>query len=368
MPSRRAAARPVSYAEESDSEDAGDGGKADDASAGEDAVSDASEDFEEDDAADDLDAQDDDADDDGNSKPPPLKKRKSLGKSSRSGATTGGEYLIKKLAERSAGKTPYRRDTIHTNTLLFLRELASQNDRDWFAQNELRYRQARGDFESFVEAFSVMLQEVDDEIPALPVKDLTFRIYRDIRFSNDRTPYKTHMSAALSRTGRKGNYACYYIHVEPNGLTQLNCGVWMPEAEDLRKIRRFIMRRPAKLMEVVEGDGFVQFFGGRKAITSTENQLKTAPKGVDKSHKDIDLLKCKTFRVRMDFSDEEATSAEFMQILRAVAQEMVPFVRLLNSVLFPAAGEEHFSESEEEVEEEEDQGNESNHEDGEGDE
>lgn len=269
-----------------------------------------------------------------------------------------GEYLIRKLAARSAGKTPYAPHTLHPNTLLFLRELKANNERDWFAQNELRYKQAKEDFESFVLSYAARLRELDDEIPDLPVKDLTFRIFRDIRFSNDRTPYKTHFSAALSRTGRKGNYACYYIHVEPGGLTQLNCGVWHPEAADLKKVRRFIHRDPRRLLAMFKEEGFAQFFGGRQAITSTEDQLKTCPKGYDKSHPQIDLLKCKTFRIRFEFKDAEVVDRDFLQIVAAVNEPMVPFVHLMNSVINPAAGEPHYSESSEDEADDEEGGEE----------
>ncbi|KAH7064997.1 hypothetical protein B0J12DRAFT_613008, partial [Macrophomina phaseolina] len=132
------------------------------------------------------------------------------------GLEPGTKLVIKKPKPREAGATPYTDDTIHPNTLLFLQDLAKNNDREWLKMHDPDYRTSLKDFNSFVEKLTEKVIEADDTIPELPIKDIVFRIYRDIRFSSDPTPYKTHFSAAWSRTGRKGPYAAYYVHLQPN--------------------------------------------------------------------------------------------------------------------------------------------------------
>ncbi|TKA69863.1 hypothetical protein B0A55_08920 [Friedmanniomyces simplex] len=137
----------------------------------------------------------------------------------KTGLGPGTQVVIKKPKARPAGKTPYSDSTIHPNTLLFLKDLAANNNREWLKMNDAEFRQAEKDWHSYVEQLTERLVEIDDTVPELPVKDVVFRIYRDVRFSPDPTPYKPYFSAAWSRTGRKGPYAHYYIQISPNNET-----------------------------------------------------------------------------------------------------------------------------------------------------
>ncbi|TID19355.1 protein fam92a1 [Venturia nashicola] len=118
----------------------------------------------------------------------------------RPGVTTGLEpgtqVVIKKPKARDAGETPYSDDTIHPNTLLFLEDLAANNDRGWLKMHDPDYRTSQKDFTSFLEELTPKVVEADDTVPELPVKDIVMRIYRDIRFSKNPTPYKDHFAAA----------------------------------------------------------------------------------------------------------------------------------------------------------------------------
>ena len=204
-------------------------------------------------------------------------------------ATAPGEAVYIKLPKaREAGKTPYTDDTIHPNTFLFLKDLRANNDREWLKMHDPDYRQSKKDWDSFVESLTEKIIEKDDTIPELPAKDLTFRIYRDIRFSPDPTPYKTHFSAAWSRTGRKGPYAAYYVQVQPNG-SFVGAGVWHPEAAPMALLRKEIDKKSHKIKKVLMApDMRKEFFGGigpdeKKAVKAfvgmnTENALKTKPK------------------------------------------------------------------------------------------
>jgi len=133
----------------------------------------------------------------------------------KTGLGPGQQVVIKKPKARPAGKVPYSDGSIHPNTLLFLKDLKMNNNREWLKMHDPDFRQAEKDWFSFVESLTERLVEIDDTVPELPVKDIIFRIYRDVRFSKDPTPYKPFFSAAWSRTGRKGPYAHYYVQVSP---------------------------------------------------------------------------------------------------------------------------------------------------------
>ena len=200
----------------------------------------------------------------------------------------GEQVFIKLPKARQPGKTPYTDDTIHPNTMLFLSDLKQNNDREWLKVHDADYRQSLKDFDSFVECLTEKIIEKDETIPELPAKDLTFRIYRDVRFSPDPTPYKTHFSAAWSRTGRKGPYAHYYVQIQPNG-SFVGAGIWHPEAEPLALLRRAVDRKSHKLKEVLMNSLIrKELLGGipkdeKEAVKAfcagnSENALKSKPK------------------------------------------------------------------------------------------
>ncbi|RDI86389.1 hypothetical protein Vi05172_g3381 [Venturia inaequalis] len=205
------------------------------------------------------------------------------------GLEAGTQVVIKKPKARDAGETPYTDDTIHPNTLLFLEDLAANNDRGWLKMHDPDYRTSQKDFNSFLEALTQNVVEADDTVPELPVKDIVMRIYRDIRFSKNPTPYKDHFSAAWSRTGRKGPYAVYYLQIKPNGGSCVAGGLWMPEANAIALLRRDIDRRPQRIKAALKNAGIRrEFLEGvpdndakvvKKFVAqSSQSALKTKPK------------------------------------------------------------------------------------------
>ncbi|KAL8736092.1 MAG: hypothetical protein Q9181_002554 [Wetmoreana brouardii] len=200
-----------------------------------------------------------------------------------------GEAVFIKLPKaRGDGGVKYQDGVIHPNTLLFLGDLRENNDREWLKVHDADYRQSKRDWDAFVENMTEKMTEIDETIPELPPKDLTFRIYRDIRFSSDPTPYKTHFSAAWSRTGRKGPYAGYYLQIKPSG-SFIGGGLWCPEAAPLAAMRRDLDKKSHKLKNILlEPSMRKEFLGGipkdeKKAVKAfvaqnQENALKTKPK------------------------------------------------------------------------------------------
>ncbi|KAL9136345.1 MAG: hypothetical protein Q9175_002444 [Cornicularia normoerica] len=260
-------------------------------------------------------------------------------------AAPGEAVFIKLPKAREAGKVPFTDSTIHPNTMLFLKDLRANNDREWLKMHDADYRQSKKDFDSFVECLTEKVIEQDETIPELPPKDLTFRIYRDIRFSPDPTPYKTHFSAAWSRTGRKGPYAGYYVQVQPNG-SFVGAGVWHPEAPPLALMRKDVDLKSHKIKAVLTAAELrKEFLGGiandeKKAVKAfvgmnTENMLKTKPKGYEKDNPNIDLLKLRNFTIGKKLKDEEVLGPGGLGRIVELIGILTPFVSYLNSVVMP---------------------------------
>lgn len=232
---------------------------------------------------------------------------------------------------------------ISQHTLDFLAQLRdpSCNEREWFKLHEPVYRRCEKEFKDFIQAFSEMLVSVDPQIPPLPPKDVVHRIYRDIRFSNDKTPYKTGLSASFSRSGRKGIFAFYHILIKSGDESLIAAGAWRPGRDELSSIRNHILHSPDRLREILSDPEFVTNFGEprphpegkRRSVFGHEDELKTAPKGIDKHHKDIDLLKCRSLAVSRTFTDEQVLNSDFIEQLKSVVRILRPFVYCLNDMI-----------------------------------
>lgn len=181
---------------------------------------------------------------------------------------------------RDLNGVAYSPNTIHPNTLHFLRDLRANNKRSWLKLHDAEYRRSLSDWESYAMSLTdLIISSCDPTIPELPFRDVNFRIYRDIRFSKDPTPYKPHYSASWSRTGRKGPYACYYVHVEP-GKCFVGGGLWHPDGPALGRLRSSIDERPGRWRKVLMDKTFKEtFLGGAGA------KEKTGQKGMGKGKK-----------------------------------------------------------------------------------
>ncbi|KAI1078142.1 hypothetical protein F5B20DRAFT_244141 [Whalleya microplaca] len=247
---------------------------------------------------------------------------------------------------RDTNGVDYEDTRLHENTLLFLKDLKANNKRDWLKRHDKEYRRSLKDWESFVETLTQNIVEADETIPELPIKDVIFRIYRDIRFSKDPTPYKPHYSAAWSRTGRKGPYACYYVHAEP-GNCLVGGGLWHPDADALAKLRASIDERPHRIRRVLMNPAFCRTFlphakkNNEKSVLAAfaaanqENALKTKPKGFHPDHRHIELLKLRNYTIGTKIDDTVLTADDAQDQIMAVIRPMVEFVTFLNNVVMP---------------------------------
>lgn len=255
----------------------------------------------------------------------------------------GQEIVGKVVQAPKTGRVPHGQ--ISQNTFNFLSQLKKPecNDREWFRLNEPVFRLAETEFKLFIEKLADLFTAVDPQIPPLPTKDVIYRIYRDVRFSNDKTPYKTNFSATFSRSGRKGIFAGYHIMIKPGGESLLAAGTWCPGKNELATIRSHIQRSSSRLRRIINAPLFVKNFGpakptskgkgGRQNIFGRDDELKTAPKGVPKDHKDIDLLKCRSFVVLHQFTDEEVLSPNFGQTVMEVVKAAKPLVYCMNDYM-----------------------------------
>ncbi len=210
--------------------------------------------------------------------------------------------------------------------LEYLRDLAANNNREWFHDNKSYYTEARGEFEEFVGRFIAMVADADPTVGLPSVKDSIYRINRDVRFSNDKRPYKRNFSCFVANGGRKSLLPGYYIQFEPQG-SLFGGGLWCPEADMLKKVRTEISFFPEDLEAVLNNRAFKDTFGEMRP-----DKLKSAPKGYAKDHEAIELLKYKSFLVEQTYSDDELLSASFEEKLRNAIVTLQP----LNAFLIRA--------------------------------
>jgi uncharacterized protein (TIGR02453 family) len=191
--------------------------------------------------------------------------------------------------------------TIKPQTLEFLTNLANNNNREWFVANKVNYETAQQNVVAFADNLLAQLQKIDSSIPnTLTGKKSVMRIYRDVRFSKDKTPYKNNFGIGFSSIGKNGNYPGYYIQVQPNNSFVAG-GYWMPEAVHLKAIRQEIDYNTAQFKTIIEAEAFLNYFEG----LSKTDKLKTCPKGYNPDNENIELLKLKSFTVFHSFTDEE---------------------------------------------------------------
>lgn len=219
---------------------------------------------------------------------------------------------------------------ISKNTFQFLKDLHANNHREWFNDNKKRYELAKTEFEEFIDALIGQIGLFDGSIMHHRAKECVFRIYRDVRFSKDKSPYKTHFGAHISKAVKKSEIhsrAGYYIHIEP-GQSMLAGGAYLPEATWLKAIRQEIQYNTKEFNDILNGKDFKQYFGAMEG-----EKLKTMPKGFAPDHPAIELLKHKSFLATHQCQDSEVLKADFLTHSANVFKALYPFDQFLNRAL-----------------------------------
>lgn len=209
------------------------------------------------------------------------------------------------------------------STFQFLKDLHQNNNRDWFADNKPTYQKAQQNAKAIFSAINEKLA-AHDEIE----KSKMMRIYRDVRFSHDKTPYKPHFANSYSRLGKELRGG-YFLRIRP-GESFLAGGFWKPNKDDLFRIRKEIEMDASEIRGITKDKNYIKHFGNDFHSFS---ELKTAPRGFDKEHPDVDLLRKKGFIATKNFSDKEVLSANFVDMVDDSYRALRPFFNLFSDIL-----------------------------------
>ena len=215
-------------------------------------------------------------------------------------------------------------------TLQFLDDLKANNNRDWFLENKKRYEAFKKDYQQLVADLLDAMKPLDPSLEMLEVKNCTFRINRDIRFSKDKTPYKSHLGIWLS-SGAKGlNRSGYYIHLE-KGASFIAGGLYCPESDDLKKMRKEIAYFHDDLEAILEEKDFKREFGDFDR--NEKDTLKNPPRGYDKEHPAIELLKLKSFESSQKIEFSAAVKKDFVAVMSQKLIVLKPLNDFINRAL-----------------------------------
>lgn len=214
---------------------------------------------------------------------------------------------------------------IHASTFAFLNKLHKNNNREWFQEHKEEYTTAHEDMIAFADELLMEMQK-HDLIETISGKKSLYRIYRDVRFSKNKAPYKAHFAGSFKRA-TKALRGGYYFHIK-KGESFLAGGFWGPDSKDLKHIRQQLAQNPDELREIINTTNFKKYFG-----ELIGDRVKTAPKGFKKDDPAIDLLRYKQFILQHNFSDEEVLSDDFPQKIAAIFQEMRPFLDYMSDIL-----------------------------------
>ncbi|HEY1196036.1 DUF2461 domain-containing protein [Flavobacterium sp.] len=215
-------------------------------------------------------------------------------------------------------------------SLQFLDDLRKNNNREWFQENKKRYEVFKKDYHQLVSDFLDEMKPLDPSLELLEVKNCTFRINRDIRFSKDKSPYKAHLGVWMS-TGAKGaNRAGYYVHIE-KGASFIAGGFYSPEAEDLKKVRKEIAFFYDDLQEILNDKNFKKEFGNLDI--NENNSLKSMPRGYEKDHPAIEYLKLKSFTATQVYNVSEVLEKDFVKKMSQKLIALKPLNDFINRAL-----------------------------------
>jgi len=215
--------------------------------------------------------------------------------------------------------------SISNSNIDFLKKIAKNNNREWFQENKSTYQTA---LDNTIEFADALLNELSkhDNIETPTGKKSLYRIYKDTRFSKDKTPYKTHWGGYFKRATNQLRGG-YYFHIEP-GNCFIGGGFWNPNPEDLKRIRTDIAADGLELRNIINSKKFKDTFGSLQG-----EQVKTAPKSFSKEHENIDLLRYKQFLIAKKFSDKEMLDKDFYLKANEVFKNMRPFFDYMSGVL-----------------------------------
>ncbi len=216
---------------------------------------------------------------------------------------------------------------IQSSTFEFLKKLKENNNKLWFDQHRKTYEKVKADYLASASAILSEMKKVDTSLEMLTAKDCIFRINRDVRFSTDKSPYKTNLGIAFHPGGKKFNLAAYYIHLEP-GQSFIGGGLWVPEAPLLSKVRKEIHYFYDDLRNILDNTEFKKLYGD---LDIEEGQkLSRPPKGYEADNPAIEYLKLKSFTTSATVTEEFLTSEEMISSIVKSFTILKPFISFIN--------------------------------------
>lgn len=218
---------------------------------------------------------------------------------------------------------------LQPSTLKFLKDLKKNNNKPWFDKNRKVYEAAKADFASFIQTVIDTHSKKDPSIKSLLSRDCMFRINRDIRFSKDKSPYKTNFGASINKGGKKAwNTAGYYFHLEPGGCFT-GGGIYMPEPDVLKKVRQEIDYSFADFKKIINAKKFKSVYG--ELDRSPEFQLSRVPKGYEPDNPAADYLRLKSYIAMVKLSDTDLTSKTLVKKTVAAFEALQPLIEFINN-------------------------------------
>lgn len=217
---------------------------------------------------------------------------------------------------------------LQPSTIKFLKDLKKNNNKPWFDNNRKAYEAAKADFAAFVQKLIDQHGKKDPSIKNLVAKDCMFRINRDVRFSKDKSPYKTNFGASINKGGKKAwTSAGYYFHFEPGGCFA-GGGLYVPPPEELRKVRQEIDYNYAAFKKIIGNKKFKSIYGDLD--TSAEFKLSRVPKGYEPGNPAAEYLKLKSYIAMVKISDADLTSPALLKKTAAAFEALQPLIGFIN--------------------------------------
>jgi uncharacterized protein (TIGR02453 family) len=220
---------------------------------------------------------------------------------------------------------------IHPSTIKFLKDLKKNNNKPWFDINRKRYEEAKADFANFVQQVIDAHSKKDKTISALKAKDCMFRINRDVRFSKDKSPYKTNFGASINKGGKKAfSTAGYYFHLEP-GQCFVGGGIYQPMPDELKKVRQEIDYNFKDFKKIIQSKKFKALYGDLSK--DAEYSLSRVPKGYEPDNPAAEYLKLKSYIAFVSFSDKDLTSKDLVKKTADAFETLQPLLDFINESL-----------------------------------
>ncbi|HOU68231.1 MAG TPA: DUF2461 domain-containing protein [Paludibacteraceae bacterium] len=212
-------------------------------------------------------------------------------------------------------------------TLEFLTNLSENNNREWFNAHKNWYQEEKDDFERLVTDLIGRVAEFDERVKYLKPSDCIYRIYRDVRFLSDKSPYKRHFAAYVCpEGGRRSKLAGYYLHLEPDNV-MLSGGVYMLEPDMLKKVRMSVYANYDELETILKNPDFVKYYNGKMVASES---LKKVPAGFSPDFEGLEYLKFKNFMVEHHLSDKKASEIDLVSYAADAFKAQYDFNQFFN--------------------------------------